>query len=152
MTDAIVTAVGSTEGDAVLRYRSGTIDTQRLLGLMLRLVVFSAVVWNVYSVRYLPYRNQAVDDADTEAAVRAINAGHPFELLDIGADGKPQFRPMSDATIDRGMQVVMAVGAAIGQQISDRRFSSRHRTSGKCSSDCLSSRWRRWLPRPYPCW
>ncbi len=117
MTDANVTAAGLTEGDAVLRYRSRTIDTQRLLGLMLRLVLFSAVVWNVYSVRYLPYRNQAVDDADTEAAVRAINAGHPFELLDIDADGKPQFRPMSDATIDRGMQVVMAVGVAIGRRI-----------------------------------
>jgi len=119
---AILTTAGSTGGDAAL-HDGSSIDVWRLLALMTRLVVFSAVVWNIYSVRFLPTRNQPFDDADTEAAVRAINAGHPFELLDIGADGKPQgLRKMSDAPIDRGMQVVMAVGAAAGRRIFGSSF------------------------------
>jgi hypothetical protein len=86
-----------------------------------RLVLFSVVVWNIYSTRFLPYRHQP-DDADTEAAVRAINAGHPFELLDVGADGNPQLRKMSDAPLDRGMQIVMAVGAAAGRRVFGSSF------------------------------
>src|SRR5690348_11711768 len=101
---------------AMVEPASATINVRRLLETTARVVLFSAVVWNIYSTRFLPYKNQPFDDADTEAAVRAINAGHPFELMDVGTDGNPpHFRRMSDAPIDRGMQLVLAVGAAAGR-------------------------------------
>jgi len=120
---AVVTTAHSTGGDAALQHGSTTIDVRRLLGLITRLVLFSALSWHLYSIRFVPFRNLPFDDAETEAAVRAINAGHPFELLDIGPDGKPQgLRKMSDAPLDRGMQVVMALGAAAGRRIFGSSF------------------------------
>jgi hypothetical protein len=120
---AVVTTAHSTGGDAALQHGSTTIDVRRLLGLITRLVLFSALSWHLYSIRFVPFRNLPFDDAETEAAVRAINAGHPFELLDIGPDGKPQgLRKMSDAPLDRGMQVVMAIGAAAGRRIFGSSF------------------------------
>jgi len=54
-------------------------DMSRWLGPLVRVLLLGTFVWYLYSVKFAPYRDQPFDGV--EPAVRAVNAGYPFQLL-----------------------------------------------------------------------
>jgi hypothetical protein len=82
---------------------------RRWAGYALRAALFAAFVWYLWSQHYAPHRFEPFADADTEAAVRAINAGRPFHLLyENGERTPPTIKRMSEVYGDLGLQ--MAIG------------------------------------------
>src|SRR5256885_6035013 len=81
-----------------------------------RVLVVAAFVWHLAAVSYLPLHQQPFGDADTEAAVRAINAGHPFHFLYPATENSRQIlQKMSERWGDQGVVILMTVGAGARQ-------------------------------------
>jgi len=82
-----------------------------LVGALVRLLLLTAVVWRLVTISYLPVRDQPFGDDNTEAAVRAINAGYPYRLLYRATADSPQLlRNMNEGVVDQGIEMLMTVG------------------------------------------
>lgn len=91
---------------------------ERWAGYAVRAALAAAFVWYLYSVKYAPVRNQPFGDVDLAAAARAVNAGHPFELLYEAGDGNPPvLKKMSEVPIDNGIGIAMAVVADVERSV-----------------------------------
>jgi len=96
--------------------------TWRRLDGAVRLIAFAAFVWYLWSVPYAPHRDDPFGDVDSEAAVRAINAGHPFQLLYDGENGQQTIRPMSAVYGDYGVAIATAFVARAGSWLRGPSF------------------------------
>jgi hypothetical protein len=85
-------------------------------GYAVRAALFVAFVWYLYSVKYAPYRRQPYDEVLTTATVRAINAGHPFQLLFASHDGSPPtLMKMSEFYGDYGIDIPLSVIGSVAR-------------------------------------
>jgi len=93
------------------------------LGYAVRGVAFIAFVWYLWSVPYAPHRTDSFGDVDSDAAVRAVNAGYPFQLLyDNGEHEKPTIKRFSDVYGDYGVQIATALVAQAGRWLRGPSF------------------------------
>ena len=96
---------------------------RRSLDYAVRAAAFAAFVWFLWSVPYAPHRHDPFGDADTEAAVRAINAGYPFQLMYLnGEHDAPTIRPMSAVYGDYGIPIAAAFVARAGRWLRGPSF------------------------------
>jgi len=88
----------------------------RLIAASARALAVTAFVWHLAAVAYLPLHHQPFGDADTEAAVRAMNAGHPFYFLYPATENSRQIlQKLSERWGDQGVVILMVVGASARQ-------------------------------------
>jgi hypothetical protein len=86
------------------------------LSYAVRAAVLAAFVWYLWAVPYAPHRHEPFGDADGDAAVRAINAGHPFHLLyQNGEHQAPTIKRLSEVYADYGLQIAAAFVAGGGR-------------------------------------
>ncbi len=88
------------------------------LGYALRATLLVLFVWFVWTVKYVPLRHTPLGDGDSEAAVRAINAGYPFQLMYEVPDGQPLVKKMSEVYGDYGLPMALAATAQIRHALS----------------------------------
>jgi hypothetical protein len=89
---------------------------RRAAPLLVRAAVLCGFTWYVWNVHYLPHRGTPFGDSDTAAAMAAINAGHPFQLLyESGANQPPTVRPISALYADYGVPIAAAFVAKAGR-------------------------------------
>ena len=94
---------------------------ERWAGYAVRAAIVAGFAWYLYSVKYAPVRNQPFGDVDLEATARAINAGHPYQLLYTSIDGNPPvLKKMADVSIDHGIGIAMAVVADVANSVTGR--------------------------------
>jgi hypothetical protein len=89
---------------------------------VIRVLAVSALVWRL-AIAYLPTRHQPFGDDTTEAAVRALNAGHPFYLLyeDPGSS-RPNLRRMDEGVTDQGVAILMTGLTIVRQAVTGNRL------------------------------
>jgi hypothetical protein len=94
------------------------------LGYAVRVAVCLAFVFYLYGVRFAPYRELPFEDV--ENTVRAINTGHPFQLLWPGANGeRPIVKRMSAVNGDYGIQLIVSAVGSAGRTIFGPSFQLR---------------------------
>src|SRR5438067_532905 len=94
----------------------------RVVGGLARTFALCAFVWHLATVSYLPVRHQPFGDDDTEAAVRAMNAGYPFHLLYSTANNSPPIlRRMNEGLIDQGVMFLSESWALARQWVTGVR-------------------------------
>jgi hypothetical protein len=95
----------------------------RLLGYVLRAGVLALFVQYVWAVHYAPHRTEPFGDSEFEAAVRGLNAGHPFFLQYPATDGSaPVLRKMNEGVLDQGIAIVMTVAAQVHDWLTGTRM------------------------------
>ena len=104
-----------------------------LFAALARALAFAAIVWHLVTAAYLPVRHLPFGDQDTEAAVRAMNAGYPYQLLYPATENsRPLLLKMRDATVDQGVALLMIAGVSAYQFGSARLPVRNRRISGPC--------------------
>ena len=104
----------------------------RWIGYALRAISLVLFVWYVWSVHYVPHRNEPFGDTDFDAAVRAINAGRPYHLLYPASENGPELlKRMNEGVVDQGVAILMGLGADArewlnGSRMTRKRNQHRH--------------------------
>jgi len=76
----------------------------------IRVVVLAVFGWYLYTASYGPYRGAPFDEV--EASVRALNAGHPFQLSVEVSPGVLQTQKISEVYGDYGIDLLV-IGAGL---------------------------------------
>jgi hypothetical protein len=88
----------------------------------IRALVAALFIWHVATVSYLPLRHQPFGDDDSEAAVRALNAGYPFHLLYPATATSPHvLSRMNQGVVDHGVMILLTAGTAAYRTVTGTR-------------------------------
>jgi len=92
----------------------------RWYGPLLRVAALTGFVWYLCTVMYVPHRHEPFGGDEFEAAVRALNAGYPYQLLYDTGTG-PRLEKMNEGVVDEGIAILMTVGGRARERITGTR-------------------------------